>query len=92
MPDHPRLDAALKRLAAALDQCEAAAERLARSGDEKRDLADTLAMMQDDRGRLATELDTALARTRTLEHATAEVAHRLANAGGAIRRMLAETP
>ena len=85
------LDVALKRLAAALDQCEAAAERLGRAGDEKRDLADTLAIMQDDRGRLASELDASLARTRLLEHATDEVAIRLGRAGGALRRMLAET-
>ncbi len=85
-----RLDAALKRLSSALDQLEAASERLARTGAEKRDLVDTLAVMQDDRGRLAHELDAALARTQVLEHATEEVALRLGHAGGALRRLLAE--
>ncbi len=91
MLDHPQLDAALKRLSAALDQCEAAAQRLGRAADEKRDLVDTLAVMQDDRGRLATELDTALTRQQELEHATQEVALRLGRAGGTLRRLLAET-
>ena len=90
MPDHHPLDAALKRLAAALDQCEAAAQRLGRAGDEKRDLVDTLAVMQDDRGRLAGELDQALTRSRELEQATQEVALRLGRAGGTLRRLLAE--
>ena len=83
------LDAAFKRLGAALDQLEAASVRLARSGSEKRDLADTLAVMQDDRSRLAHELDAALTRTQVLEHATDEVAARLGVAGGTIRRLLA---
>ena len=83
------LDAAFKRLGAALDRLEAASERVARGGSEKRDLADTLAVMQDDRSRLAHELDAALTRTQVLEHATDEVALRLGTAGGAIRRLLA---
>ena len=90
MSERPLLDAALKRLAAALDQCEAAAQRLGRAGEEKRDLVDTLAVMQDDRGRLAAELDTALTRTQALEDATQEVASRLGHAGGTLRRLLAE--
>lgn len=83
------LDAALKRLASALDQLEASAERLGRAGAEKRDLEDTLAVMQDDRGRLAHELDAALTRTQVLEHATDEVTLRLRQAGGTLRRLLA---
>lgn len=90
MPDHTQFDAALKRLAAALDQCEAAAQRLGRAGEEKRDLVDTLAVMQDDRGRLAGDLDIAQTRTRLLEDATEEVAARLGRAGGTLRRLLAE--
>ena len=82
------LDTALKRLSAALDQLEAAAERLDRAGAERRDLEDTLAVMQDDRARLADELDTALARTEALEHATDEVSSRLASADTTLRRLL----
>lgn len=91
MSDIATLDVALKRLSAALDQCEAAVERLAGAGAEKRDLLDALAIMDDDRGRLAGELDAAQIRARTLETATVEVAQRLGRAGGALRRMLAET-
>lgn len=90
MPPPARLDAALKRLSAALDQLEATAARTARTTAERRDLADTLAVMQDDRGRLATELDAALTRSQALEHATEEVAHRLGHAGGVLRQFLDE--
>ena len=83
------LDSALRRLTAAIDQLEAAGERLAQADAEKRDLADTLAVMQADRSRLAQELDTALARTRMLQHATDDVASRLGEAAGTIRHLLA---
>ena len=83
------LDAALKRLSAALDQLEAASERVSRAGAERRDLVDTLTVMQDDRGRLAGELDAALTRTQALEHANDEVAARLGQAGAGVRRLLA---
>ena len=85
------LDLSLKRLRGALDQLEAATERLGRAAAEKRDLEDTLAVMQDDRGRLAHELDSALARTQVLEHAAEEVAQRLGKAGLSLRRLLAST-
>ena len=89
---HPsRLDASLRRLSAALDQLEASAERLGKAGAEKRDLVDTLNLMQDDRGRLAGDLDAAIARTQTLERATDEVAGRLNDAGVTLRRYLATT-
>ncbi|WP_158809887.1 DUF4164 family protein [Beijerinckia sp. L45] len=82
------LEAALKRLASALDQLEAASGRLAHTGAEKADLQEVLAVMQDDRSRLALELDAALSRTQTLEHATDDVASRLSQAGGVLRRLL----
>ena len=88
MPRHAHLDAALKRLCAALDQLEAASARLGRAGAEKRDLIDTLTVMDHDRGRLAEELDGALTRTRALERAVDEVAGRLAGAGVALRRFV----
>ena len=89
MAGFPSLDAALKRLSAALDQLEAASVRSAGASAERRDLVDTLAVMQDDRGRLAEELDVALTRAQDLEHATEEVALRLGHAGTTIRRLLA---
>ncbi len=82
------LDAALRRLTGALDHLEAATERLRRAGAERRDLEDTLVVMQDDRGRLAHELDAALARSQLLERTTDDVAARLSTAGTALRRLL----
>lgn len=83
------LEAALKRLAAALDQLEAASGRLARIGAEKADLQEVLAVMQDDRSRLAGELDAATARAHTLQRATQEIGQRLDHAGSVLRRLLA---
>ncbi len=88
MPRHAQLDAALKRLSAALDQLEAASARLGKAGAEKRDLIDTLAVMEHDRSRLADDLDSSLTRTRTLERAADEVAHGLARAGVVLRRLV----
>jgi ElaB/YqjD/DUF883 family membrane-anchored ribosome-binding protein len=82
------LEAALKRLASALDQLEAASGRLAQTGAEKADLQEVLAVMQDDRSRLAMELDAALSRSQTLEHATDDVVRRLSQAGGVLRGLL----
>ncbi len=88
MARHAPLDAALKRLGAALDQLEAASARLRVAGAARRDLADAMVAMQDDRGQLAEDLDAALARALALEQATDEVARRLAGAGEALRRHL----
>ena len=71
MPLPPRLDAALQRLAAALDHLE-----------------EELAVMQDDRSRLAVELDGALARSRSLAIANAEVQRKLEQVGEVIRGLL----
>ena len=84
------LDAALKRLAGALDRLEAASGRLDHVGVERRDLEAALFAMQEDRSRQAEELDAALVRTQRLERATDEVALRLKRAGAVLRRLLAE--
>ncbi len=84
----PRLDAALQRLASALDQLEAAAERRARADAARGDLEEELAIMQDDRSRLAVDLDGALARNRSLSHANAEVQRRLERVSATIRSIL----
>ncbi|RFB78366.1 DUF4164 domain-containing protein [Methylovirgula sp. 4M-Z18] len=83
-----RLDAALKRLSAALDQLEVAAERRARDDANRADLSEELAIMQDDRSRLAVELDAALARTKSLESANQGVSDRLEKASATIRAVL----
>ena len=88
----PRLDAALQRLASALDQLEAAAARRARSDAQRVDLEEELAIMQDDRSRLAVELDGALARTKAMSHAKQDVQRRLDKVSQTIRAILPEDP
>ena len=82
------LQAALKRLSAALDQLEAVAERRAQSDAVRTNLEEELAVMQDDRSRLAVELDGAVARGKTLAHANDEVARRLLRASATIGAVL----
>ncbi len=84
----PRIETALKRLAAALDQLEAAAERRAEAAAQHANMAEEFMVMQDDRSRLAVELDGALARSATLELANDDVARRLKGLGSAIKVIL----
>jgi hypothetical protein len=84
-----RVDTALKRLSAALDQLEAAQSRREKADLMRSDLAEELVIMQDDRSRLAVELDLALARAKSLEMANREAAERLAAASAVIRAVLA---
>ncbi len=86
----PRLDAALQRLASALDQLEAASERRAKADAARGDLEEELNVMQDDRSRLAVELDAALARNRSLTLANSEVQKRLEQVGEVISGLLPE--
>ncbi|MFN3891623.1 MAG: DUF4164 domain-containing protein [Beijerinckiaceae bacterium] len=83
------LDAALKRLADALESLEAADERRAASERVRSDLEEELGVMQDDRSRLAAELDGALASNRALTLANADVAHRLERAEAMLRELVA---
>lgn len=83
------LDAALKRLAHALESLEAADERRAAAGRVRADLEEELAVMQDDRARLAAELDGALASNRSLALANADVNARLERAEGMLRELAA---
>jgi len=91
MTQPKRLDGALARLGAALDAFETiVAGRL----ENEASLADTeeeLAIMHDDRGRLALELDEALARIGALEKAREEVLRRLENASVNVSAALGET-
>ena len=86
----PRLDAALQRLASALDQLEAATERRAKADAARGDLEEELAVMQDDRSRLAVELDGALARNRSLSLAQTDVQRRLEQLGEVLSGLLPE--
>jgi hypothetical protein len=84
----PRLDAALQRLASALDQLEAAAERRQKADAARGDLEEELAVMQDDRSRMAVDLDAALARNKALAHANSEVQRRLTRVSSTIQSLL----
>lgn len=84
----PRLDAALQRLASALDQLEAAAERRQKADAARGDLEEELAVMQDDRSRMAVDLDAALARNKALAHANSEVQRRLTRVSATIEALL----
>lgn len=83
------LDAALKRLADALESLEAADERRAAAERGRADLEEELGVMQDDRARLAAELDGALAGNRALTLASADVNGRLERAEAMLNELLA---
>ena len=82
------LEAALRRLSAALDHLDAAADRRAKSDAARGDLEEELAIMQDDRSRLAIGLEGALNRIKSLELAHSEAELRLERAGAAIRAVM----
>jgi hypothetical protein len=88
MSTFDRLEAALKRLAAALDQLEAVAERRVKADALRAHLEEQLAVMQGDRSRLAAELEGAVARSSALESANEEVARKLTSASAAVRAVL----
>ena len=83
-----RFDAALKRLSVALEKLEAATERRLKAEALRANLEEELAVMQDDRGRLAVELDGALARTLSLEATNEEAARQLSGATAAGKAVL----
>jgi hypothetical protein len=84
----PLLEQALQRLSAALDRLELAATARLDAEQALEPLETELAIMRDDRARLAVELDGALARNASLEHATGEVSQRVARAMGSIEAVL----
>ena len=83
-----RIEAALKRLATALDQLEAACERRLEADAERSNLEEEFAVLQDDRTQLGVELDAAVTRSKALELANDEVARRLQKASATLRTML----
>lgn len=88
MSDTSAIDAASRRLALALDALGAAVERRREAARNQADLADQVHALGTDRSRLASELDQAAARSRTLESANREVARRLDVAIQTIRSVL----
>lgn len=88
MPNKSAIDAATRRLARALDVLEAAAERRCETDLGKADLAAQVHALGDDRSRLASDLDAAVSRQRSLEDTNREVARRLDAAMDTIRSVL----
>jgi len=89
MTEPSAIDAASKRLALALDALAAAVERRHEADRGEQTLDAQLHALGADRSRLASELDAAVARSRTLEITNREVAQRLDAAIDNIRSVLA---
>jgi chromosome segregation ATPase len=83
------IDAALERLARALDLLEQAAEARSETDSRRAERDEAISVLEDDRSRLAVELDGAIARNRSLEHAADEVSRRLEAARATVQDLLA---
>jgi predicted RNase H-like nuclease (RuvC/YqgF family) len=82
------IDAATRRLMAALDALESAVERRREADRDENELATRIQALGADRSRLADELDGSLVKSRRLERANREIAERLDAAIGTIRAVL----
>ena len=82
------LDAATRRLMAALEALESAVERRREADRDENELASRIQALGADRSRLAYELDGSLVKSRRLERANREIAERLDVAIGTIRSVL----
>jgi hypothetical protein len=83
------MDAALERLSRALDLLEQAVEVRSDAESRRAERDEALSVLEDDRSRLAVELDGALARNRSLQHAAEDVSRRLESAGTTVQALLA---
>jgi uncharacterized protein DUF4164 len=88
MTEASAIEAATRRLAAALDALEAALERRREADRGETALAEQVHALGNDRSRLAADLDAAAARSRRLEDANREVARRLDGAIETIRSVV----
>jgi DNA repair exonuclease SbcCD ATPase subunit len=82
------IEAALERLSRALDLLEQAAEARSEGDSRRAERDEAISVLEDDRSRLAVELDGALARNRSLEHAADEVSRRLEAARATVQNLL----
>ena len=82
------IEAATRRLSAALEALERAVERRRDADRDEDELAARIQALGADRSRLADELDGSLVKTRNLERVNREVAERLDAAIGTIRAVL----
>src|SRR5215831_11445738 len=89
-PSSADVDAATRRLMAALDALGSAVERRREADRDEDELATRIQALGADRSRLADELDGSLVRTRKLERTNREIAERLDAAIGSIRAVLGD--
>lgn len=82
------IDAATRRLTAALDALESAVERRREADRNEDELATRIQALGADRSRLADELDGSLVRARKLERVNREIAEKLDAAIGTITAVL----
>src|SRR5271156_3771047 len=87
-PSFADIDAATRRLMAALDSLESAVERRRDADRDENELAARIQALGADRSRLADELDGSLVKSRKLERTNREIAQRLDAAIGTIRSVL----
>lgn len=92
MTDASAIEAATRRLAAALDALEAAVERRREADRSEGALAAQVQALGTDRSKLASELDAATARSRQLENTNRDIAQRLDVAIDAIRTVIETQP
>lgn len=85
-----QLATAIHTLEASLGQLEAAVQRRLDLDKRRGDFETELAIMQDDRARLATELDGALTRLKSVESAAEDAVARLDRAMGVIQGLAGE--
>jgi hypothetical protein len=88
MSDTESIELATRRLALALDALEAATERRCEADRGQAALANQVHILGGDRARLASELDEATARARTLESVNRDVAQRIDQAIVTVRGLL----
>ena len=88
MTEPSAIDSASKRLALALDALAATIERRRDADAGTQTLSAQLHELGSDRSRLASELDAALARVRSLENVSRDVTRRLDTAMDTIRSLL----
>ena len=89
MTNHSAIDAATKRLQAALDGLESAVEAKLEATARSGTFADQVHLLDADRARLAADLDHASARSKSLETTNREMAQRLDIAMDSIRSVIA---
>jgi Domain of unknown function (DUF4164) len=87
-PPFADIDAATRRLMAALDALESAVERRREADRDEDELATRIQALGTDRSRLADELDTSLVKSRKLERVNRDIAEKLDAAIGTIRSVL----